>query len=229
MFKERSLQKELLDEPSIPDRDLFINLDELHTINSLLGGYAVTLKGLKKIISQKTKTVIADIGSGGADTLMTIASWGKKNNLQLELYGIDLKEQCVSYSRKKAAGYANLQFICDDFRNLKKHIPHADILHASLFCHHLLREEIIDLIRFAINNKMILVVNDLERNPFAYYSIKFLTAIFSNSYLVKNDAPLSVLRGFRKKEWLEMMKAAGATRFSVTNRWAFRHLIIVHG
>ncbi len=31
------------------------------------------------------------------------------------------------------------------------------------------------------------------------YFIKLTTTVFSKSYLVKNDAPLSVLRGFKKK------------------------------
>jgi len=46
---------------------------------------------------------------------------------------------------------------------------------------------------------------------------------------VKNDAPLSVLRGFKKKEWLEILQRSGATRFSVRNKWAFRHEVIVYG
>jgi hypothetical protein len=73
-----------------------------------------------------------------------------------------------------------------------------------------------------------LIVNDLERNPIAYYAIKWLTALFSKSYLVKNDAPLSVARGFKKREWLAMIQEAGATRYSVKNKWAFRHEIIVY-
>jgi hypothetical protein len=56
-----------------------------------------------------------------------------------------------------------------------------------------------------------------------------LTRLFSKSYLVKNDAPLSVLRGFTKKEWLKYLKKAGATHYAVKWKWAFRHQIIVYG
>jgi hypothetical protein len=56
-----------------------------------------------------------------------------------------------------------------------------------------------------------------------------LTSIFSKSYLVKNDAPLSVLRGFKKKEWFAILQQAGATNYSVKWKWAFRHLITVYG
>jgi hypothetical protein len=44
---------------------------------------------------------------------------------------------------------------------------------------------------------------------------------------VKNDAPLSVLRGFKKKELEEVLKKAGITDYSIHWKWAFRWLIIV--
>jgi hypothetical protein len=84
------------------------------------------------------------------------------------------------------------------------------------------------LIQFAKKHKAILIINDLERNRFAYYAIKYLTKFFSKSYLVKNDAPLSVLRGFKKTEWIEMIQLAGAKNYSVKNKWAFRHEVIVY-
>jgi hypothetical protein len=68
-------------------------------------------------------------------------------------------------------------------------------------------------------------INDLHRNSMAYYSIKLLTKFFSKSYLVKNDAPLSVARGFTKKEWRRILHDAGIPNAVVQWKWAFRHLI----
>ena len=70
-------------------------------------------------------------------------------------------------------------------------------------------------------------INDLHRHPLAYYFIKSATKIFSRSYLVKNDAPLSVLRGFRKKEWREILQNAGIMNYTIKWKWAFRHLVVV--
>lgn len=69
-------------------------------------------------------------------------------------------------------------------------------------------------------------INDLQRNWFAYHSIKIITRFFSSSYLVKNDAPLSVARGFHKDEWLQVFQKAGIKNFNVEWKWAFRYLII---
>ena len=77
-------------------------------------------------------------------------------------------------------------------------------------------------------NKMTLIINDLERNAFAYYAIKLLTKLFSKSYLVKNDAPLSVKRGFRTVEWHAIIKDAGVQEYTVSSKWAFRHEIIIY-
>jgi hypothetical protein len=68
-------------------------------------------------------------------------------------------------------------------------------------------------------------INDLHRHFLAYYSIKILTGLFSKSYLVKNDAPLSVQRGFIKKEWEDLMHKSAIDNYSIQWKWAFRWLI----
>jgi hypothetical protein len=69
-------------------------------------------------------------------------------------------------------------------------------------------------------------VNDLHRHPFAYYSIKWLTKFFSKSYLVKNDAPLSVLRGFKRKELEVLSHQSSVEKISINWKWAFRWLLV---
>jgi 2-polyprenyl-3-methyl-5-hydroxy-6-metoxy-1,4-benzoquinol methylase len=227
MFNQRSNKKELLDGDSIPDEDLYQNLKELNIINKLLGGYKITFKALNKIIQQHQAYTIVDIGSGGGDTLKEISKWGDKQNFKFNLFGIDLKQTCIHYSIKNDPNN-KISFICDDYKNVFNHLEKVDIIHACLFCHHLTNSQIVDLMKFANDKKVTLIINDLERNKIAYYSIKFLTKIFSRSYLVKNDAPLSVLRGFNKSEWLQIIKEAGVEKFSIKYRWAFRHEVIVY-
>jgi hypothetical protein len=72
-----------------------------------------------------------------------------------------------------------------------------------------------------------MIINDLHRHWFAYYSINTLTHFFSKSELVKNDAKLSVLKGFTKKEWKSCLSELGFDRFYIHWVWAFRHLIIL--
>ncbi len=227
MFKQRSYKKELLDGDSIPDKDLFQNLKELDVINNLLGGYNMTFSALKKILTKEKTSTIVDIGSGGGDTLKRISAWSKANDYTVNLFGIDLKQSCVNYALENHPD-ASIKFICDDYRNINTHLVQVDIIHACLFCHHLTDLQIIELIQFAQTHQATLVVNDLQRNRFAYYAIRLLTKLFSKSYLVKNDAPLSVLRGFKKQEWLQLIERAGAKNYSVHYKWAFRYEVIIY-
>jgi len=227
MTKSRSLKKELLDGDHIPQQDLFRNLKELDIINHLLGGYTISYSALKTVLTENKEYVFVDIGCGGGDTLKRIQNWNKKSPFKIKLYGIDIKPICIEYANQ--TNDHSIQFICDDYKNTDQYLQKIDIIHACLFCHHLSESEILELIQFAQKNNAVLIINDLERNVIAYYAIKFLTAIFSKSYLVKNDAPLSVLRGFKKGEWLDMILKSGAKKYSVKNKWAFRHQVIVYG
>jgi 2-polyprenyl-3-methyl-5-hydroxy-6-metoxy-1,4-benzoquinol methylase len=229
MFKKRSYKKELLDEPGIRKDLLFQNLKELDIINKYLGGHAISISGLKKVMTDKSKTyTVIDIGCGGGDSLKAIAKWSANKQYKILLAGIDLKQDCIDFAQDTCSGFPGINFYCDDFRNLFSKIKDIDIVHASLFCHHFTENEISDFIKFCNKNKTVFIINDLERNPLAYYAIKFLTRFFSKSPLVKNDAPLSVWRGFKKTEWHAIIQKAGIKNYSIRNCPGFRHLVIVY-
>jgi hypothetical protein len=101
-----------------------------------------------------------------------------------------------------------------------------DIVFSSLFCHHFTDEELVLQLEWMEKNSAIgFFINDLHRHPLAYFSILVLTRLFSRSYLVKNDAPLSVRRGFSRRDWDRLFAAARITHYQCRWRWAFRWLI----
>jgi len=75
--------------------------------------------------------------------------------------------------------------------------------------------------------KTAIIVNDIHRHPLAYYSIKWLTSLFSKSSMVKFDAPLSVLRAFKRNELKSILKKAGVENYQLRWRWAFRWQLII--
>ncbi len=229
MFKERSNKKELLDELSIEKLLLFQNLKELEFINKYLGGHAISINGLEQLLTNKTKTYnIIDIGCGGGDSAKAIARWSKSKSFRINISGIDLKEDCIEFAQNNCKKFSEIDLKCADFRTAFSNDTKIDIVHASLFCHHFKEAEIVEFIKLCNKNQAVFIINDLERNPIAYYLIKILTRIFSKSSLVKNDAPLSVLRGFKKREWSNLLKEAGINNFSIKNKWAFRHLLLIY-
>ena len=226
-FSQRSYESELLDAPDIPKELLFKNLHELDVVNRTLGGHAITLTGVKKLLTDKSKTYhIVDIGCGGGDAMKRIAEWARSNGYKVILTGVDMNPDAIDYMKEYCKGYSEITGIVSDYRDFLKNNDSVDIVHCSLFCHHLKDEELVEL--FSCVNKYVtvgLIINDLQRHWFAYYSIKFLTRLLNGSSLVKNDAPLSVLRGFRKNELHNLLQQSGIKNAGISWKWAFRYLV----
>ena len=80
----RSNEKEYLDSDSLATADLYLNLDELDRINTYLGGYKVSIKGLTSILkTHKPVRTILDIGFGGGDSIKQLSKFSEKNNIKL--------------------------------------------------------------------------------------------------------------------------------------------------
>jgi 2-polyprenyl-3-methyl-5-hydroxy-6-metoxy-1,4-benzoquinol methylase len=228
-FTQRSNKKELLDRDDIPFKDIEQNMQELNVINTLLGGHAITIAGLKYLVENnppQTVLHICEIGCGGGDNLRVIKKWCSKKNIAATFTGVDINPHCIDFA-KTLPSNNGIQFICSNYKTALLPIqPH--IVFASLFCHHFTNEDIVDIFKWSAAKATTgFFINDLHRNPFAYYSIKWLSRFFSKSYMVKNDAPLSVLRGFNKKELITLLKQANTNGNKVVWKWAFRWLVTV--
>ena len=235
-FRQRSAQRELLDEPNIPFEHVKQNMRELEVINRYLGGHRIAVKGLKRLIHHQPyhKTGhtadaplhIVEIGSGGGDNLKALAAYCKKQNIQATFTGIDFKEECVQYARQNCARFANIRFVCSDYAKAGFETP-PDVLFSSLFCHHFSNEELVEMLQWMhAHSRRGFFINDLHRHRLAYLSIYALTRLFSRSHLVKHDAPVSVLRGFTRANWQALLHRAGLRECVVAWEWAFRFLLV---
>lgn len=224
-FSKRIYKKELLDQNDIPFPDIKKNMQELNVINTLLGGHKITIEGFKQLAGKRKQLTVCEIGCGGGDSLAAINK-AVKTEIAVKFIGIDIKQECIDFAIENPSNDHVVEWIISDYKEIYfKEKP--DIIFSSLFCHHFTGEALIKQLQWMKENCSIgFFINDLHRHPVAYYSIKWLTAIFSSSYLVKNDAPLSVARGFKKKEWKNILKAAGITNYKIQWKWAFRYLIL---
>jgi 2-polyprenyl-3-methyl-5-hydroxy-6-metoxy-1,4-benzoquinol methylase len=225
-FSLRSDKLELLDQPSIPPADIQRNLRELAWINEKLGGHRTTWQGFTGLAKKGNEIHICEIGCGGGDNLKTIEKKAGSRYPYLSFTGIDINPDCIAVAKNnnlKKPAY----WLVSDYKKVS--FPSKpDIIFCSLFCHHFKDSELIEMFRWMGDHcRTGFFINDLHRHPFAYHSIRWLTALFSRSYLVKHDAPLSVLRGFTKRELVSLLNQANITRYKIRWFWAFRWLIIV--
>ncbi|MBC7651763.1 MAG: methyltransferase domain-containing protein [Deinococcales bacterium] len=225
-FKQRSYKAELLDGDGIAFTDIKQNMQELDTINTLLGGHAITIKGIAKLVGNLKQITVCEIGCGGGDNLIAINNYCTLQNIQAQFIGIDIKQTCISFAKTKPALQHNTTWLVSDYQQVVfKTQP--TIIFSSLFCHHFTNQQLVfQLLWMQKNASVGFFINDLQRHFLAYYSIKIITQIFSSSYLVKNDAPLSVARGFVKNDWVDILNNAHLNNYQITWQWAFRFLII---
>ncbi len=228
-FKSRSNEQELMDDLDSSGKVIVQTLRELEIINKWLGGNNVTLSGLDQLIEPSVKNIsIADLGCGGGDMLKLIAKWGRRKKLNLKLTGIDANASIIEFAKQNCAQYPEISFqtlniFSDDFKS-----QNYDIITATLFTHHFEDDQLVVLLNQCRQQaKLGIVINDLHRHWFAYYSIKWLTQLFSKSEMVKNDAAVSVLRSFKKEELEQLIRKAGFKKYSLKWLWAFRWRLVL--
>ena len=223
---QRSYEQELMDGDDISFADMAQTLKELNIINTRLGGHAITLQGVKKLTKNSAALTICEIGCGGGDNLFAIYKYCTNNNIPVDFIGIDINAACIDFAKQQ---YPQLpcQWICSDYHVVNFGDNKPGIIFSSLFCHHFTDEDLVFMLQWLQqSSRQGFFINDLQRHWLAYYLIKYLTRFFSRSYLVKNDACLSVARSFRRKEWQQLLHKAGISRYSINWKWAFRFLVI---
>ena len=218
----------MLDRNDIPFEDIARNMKELNFINTYLGGHSISISGLEILLfsapSFPHELLICEIGCGGGDNLQVISNWCTTKKIKVRTIGIDINPDCIAYARSTFQ-HSSAEWICADYKNITfKEKP--DIIFNSLFCHHFDDEQMIHILQWMDQHARIgFFINDLHRHRLAFYSIRLLTQLFSKSYLVKNDAPISVTRGFKRSELENFFIKAGIADYAIQWRWAFRWLI----
>jgi len=229
-FLHRSEEKEKMDDLACSGQELAQTLKELRTINKLLGGNNVTTSGLTILMgsSPNQSATIVDLGCGGGDMAIHINKWAINKGLKLRVIGVDANPNIIELAKDKAINEnMPIEFLVGNVFDPAYIKNPVDIQTCTLFTHHFTNEELVHIFKnLKSKTRVGFVINDLHRNFLAYYAIKWLTKAFSKSNMVKNDAPLSVLRAFKKKDWELILKASGIKKFKISWHWAFRWQVI---
>jgi SAM-dependent methyltransferase len=227
-FKHRSYESELLDAPNIPKELLYQNLRELDFINRILGGHSISMNGIKKLITEKNKIYhIVDLGCGSGATMKRIAAWAKSKGYKVRLTGVDKNADVINYMNDYCKDYSEIRGVVNDYFDFLRTADTIDIIHCSLFCHHLKDDELIELFsNLKRYTKTGFVINDLQRNRLAYYGVLLITHLLNGSALSKNDGPISILRAFKLEELHKLLQKAQMQHYSINRKWAFRYLVV---
>ncbi|GAA3738684.1 hypothetical protein GCM10022422_22680 [Flavobacterium ginsengisoli] len=229
--KYRTEEIEIMDDFSLESEELIGALDQIASINQLLGGNKLTLHGIKELLKNNdiSKTIIiADIGCGNGDMLRMLAKYGKKQNLNFKLIGIDANAFTIDYAKKLSQDFTNIDYLCmdifsEDFNELK-----YDIVLCTLTLHHFTTAQIDKVMNVLNKNASIgIVVNDLHRSKLAYRLFELVSVIFNLNRMSRNDGLISILKGFKKKELEHFSEKLNLKNYSINWKWAFRYQWII--
>lgn len=229
VWRKRSLEPEKMDGPISDFNILAENLKEIEWINRFTGGPVTGFQAILKLAQPFSRPIhFADIGFGGGDMLRFILKNKRQFSGPIHLSAIDWMPESLEYIQKFHPELMDeVDFHIMDYKDWFKAGHQPDIIYAGLFCHHLDDAQLLQFLSFCKSAKIGAVINDLHRHPLPYGFIKGTTQLFSRSEFTKNDAPLSVLRGFTKREWKGFLGQAGIANYSLQWKWAFRHQIVI--
>jgi len=230
----RSDEDEIMENPDVSRSDFVRALGEIRWVNRNLGGTAAILDALEglceadhppDILSDALR--ILDLGTGSADIPMAMAEWGRANQRKLQITAVDLHPAAVEEAQTRTASYPEIEVRQGNALTLPDEPQSFDYVVSSMFMHHLSQAEAAELLRaMARLSRKGLVVNDLERHPWAWMSIRLLGRLTAKGHIFRHDSALSVLRGFQKAELEALCREAGLEGVEIRHRFPFRWVLI---
>lgn len=220
----RSDQLEIIDREVLGRADMSQVLDNLETINRLLGGHATTLKALDRLVPRDVRELrILDVGAGGGDMTRVLMAWGRRTGRTVRVVSIDLSGDAVTVAHERLQDVQGATVVQGDVLSLPFRPGTFDVVLCALFLHHFKDRDVVRVLRSLVEcARYGVIVNDLHRHPLAYAGIWVLTRVFGAHAVVQHDAPLSVLRGFRRSELRQLTAELGRT-VRLRWEWAFRY------
>jgi len=226
---DRLYEEELLDAGIGTDEDVLDNLADLRRVNRFLGGSRAIARTISPLIENDNKDAwtLLDVGTGSADIPLGIAEVFRPRGIEVSVTGVDLSDRILRLLRNRLKLNGEISLVRGNALSLPFADNSFDFVIASLFLHHFHEEDAIRLLReFARVARRSVIINDLVRDLVPYYFTRLAGPLLAKSYLTRNDAPVSVLRGFTVKEMMRLASMAGLSRFEVRRSFPYRLILV---
>ncbi|MGX1930086.1 methyltransferase domain-containing protein [Flagellimonas sp. 2504JD4-2] len=225
----RSRQLEMMDDPNMKFEELKAAYKDINRCNKWLGGDNITLYAVWNLVKQdlsKSYTIL-DMGCGDGTMLLKLSRFLNKHHVSHRMIGVDLRDDVLHIAKKKTAAYPNISFEKMDILKADDSFG-CDILINTLTMHHF-EEERIDafLNQFVKLAKTGVVINDLHRSGLAYYLFKIFSHLFLRTKVARYDGLVSILKGFKRKELVNLSKKIPGVIHEIEWKWAFRYVWIM--
>ncbi len=224
-MKIRSREPELIDlgREYYTQKEYNNCLYQLGRIGKYFGANNAMLKIFRRL--QYEISNILDVGCGGGFFANQLAINFKNSKVT----GIDINPDAIEYA-KKINKLNNLKFELKTTPELNELPKSYDIVTATLVCHHLSDQEIVDFLKRAkLVARKNIIINDLQRSKLSYIGALILMPLFFNNRLIKNDSLLSIKKSFTYSDWIYYLYNAGfkTEDYIIKWYWPFRWIVKV--
>lgn len=187
-------------------------LRSIASVNRWSRAYAPTLGWLERVVAGRVPVHIVDVGCGYGDTLRRIARWAGGRGVEVRLTGIDLNGDAVRAAREATVG-GGIEYVAGDAYGYEGEM---DVVISSLLMHHLEDGEIVRFLRWMEGRARVgWFVNDLHRQAVPYHVFRVAARFTGWHRFAKHDGPVSILRSFRREDWVMLCGLAGVEGYEV--------------
>ena len=226
----RSRVVELMDREPVAYEEFAACLRDIARINAATNAHAPTIAWIEKLFKMRGGLRhpfrVLDVGCGYGDTLRAIARFADQHGIAMELTGIDINPWAKRAAEAVTPRGTRIAYETADLFAFDG--TGYDAIISSLFVHHLDDDAAVSFLRWMHRNaKHGWFVNDLHRHVLPYAFIAIAARVGRLHRFVRNDAPLSVARAFRRRDWDALLARAGLDGPAPRVRWEplFRYCV----
>jgi hypothetical protein len=218
LFMKRRPSPELLDSDSGTAAEIAATIRDLQLFNQWFGGVRTSEALIRRALLNPpghTCSLLEVAAGNGYVSESVRERLAPELDLQITL----LDRACShlnSSPRAVAADALSLPFSDNAF----------DLVSCNLFVHHLAPQEVPAFAREALRvSRVAFLINDLVRDSL-HLALAYAGFPLYRSRLTRNDAPASVRQAYTPVELLDLLKACGAGRISISRHYLYRMGII---
>jgi hypothetical protein len=210
--------REVLD-GEIGAADLAATLADVDRLNAWFGGYALTLRQIRRLASEVSRTrvlSVVDVGGGSAAFAMRLVQQARRAGRAVCVVVVERDGKILALARGVAAAYPEIRLVQGDAAALPLRGGAADIVTSGLTLHHLEPEQAVAALReMGAAARIGVVVNDLLRRRLSLGLVWLATRVLGCHPVSRHDGPLSVRRSYSRDELRALAARAGARRLTI--------------
>jgi hypothetical protein len=210
--------RELLDGPVAP-ADLAATLADIDRLNAWFGGYALTLREVRRAtagVPPGHPLVVVDVGGGRGDLAVRLVRWARGAGRAIRVVVIDRDAPSLGLPVRAGAAPAEVVRVRADATAMPFRAGAADVVVCSLTLHHLEPDAAVaTLAQMRGAARLGVIVNDLLRTRVSLALVWLATRLLARHPMSRHDGPLSVRRAYSPDELRALAARAGLGRLVV--------------